>query len=260
MRLLKQNAPNAAARRIPMRLTDATTGADKTGVNATTGELRVSKNGGSYVNAGGSLVEIGNGDYDYIATQAELDTLGMLRVRLLKNGITDAVFIAQVVAVDLDDVSSMGMTRIDTSVSSRLAAADYAGSGSEGLTTLLSRLTETRASNLDRLDATVSSAVSMAQAARDRLPAALVGGKMDVALDSTERQALAVALLDLANGVESGITLRQAVRGMCAILFGNSIDTGTSSEKFRNGGAVVKTRVTVGLDVNNNRTVTLDLT
>jgi hypothetical protein len=55
-----------------------------------------------------------------------------------------------------------------------------------------------------------------------RLPSALVSGKMDSTLSSAERDLVAAALLDLANGVEAGHTVRQAMRLILAVIAGKS--------------------------------------
>jgi len=106
---------------------------------------------------------------------------------------------------------------------------------------------------VDIVDANVDSISS-------RIPAALVGGKMDSTLDSTERNAVATALLDLAAGVETGLTMRQALRIAIAVLAGKSSGwpAGGASEKFRDTNDS-KDRVTATVDADGNRTaVTLD--
>ncbi len=58
---------------------------------------------------------------------------------------------------------------------------------------------------------------------------------------------LAAALLDLPDGIETGITLRQAVRAIAAILTGKLSGAGTSEEVFQNIGGTTD-RVTVAAD------------
>jgi hypothetical protein len=96
----------------------------------------------------------------------------------------------------------------------------------------------------------------------DNLPAspAAVGSAMT--LTSGERDSIATALLDLTDGVESGITLRKAQRAMAAILAGIVSGAGSGTEVFKalaaaSGGT---TRVTVTVDSSGNRSaVTLNL-
>lgn len=115
---------------------------------------------------------------------------------------------------------------------------------------------------------------------QSRLPAALVSGKMDsdaVAISGSTAAADAVEanignlddaitdipglILDLTDGIETGITPRQAMRAFLARLVGKVVSGGgTSTISFDNPGGTV-TRVTfTGADASGNRTsVTLNL-
>lgn len=67
-------------------------------------------------------------------------------------------------------------------------------------------------------------------------------------------------LLDLANGVESGLTLKQALRIITAVLAGKVSGAGTGTEAFRDVNDT-KDRVVSTVDSNGNRTnVTTDPT
>lgn len=108
----------------------------------------------------------------------------------------------------------------------------------------------------------VSAVETDTQDIQSRLPAALVGGRMAAnaevvgdktgyALTSAERDSIANALLDLAAGVETGITPRQAFRAMAAIL-GGLVTGGAGLPAFQSiGGSTV--RVTITADSSGNR-------
>jgi hypothetical protein len=67
-------------------------------------------------------------------------------------------------------------------------------------------------------------------------------------------------LLDLADGIETGLTLRQALRGIAAVLYGKKSGSGTASEVFRNAAADDADRVTVVGEADGDRTaITLNL-
>jgi hypothetical protein len=67
------------------------------------------------------------------------------------------------------------------------------------------------------------------------------------------------AILDAANGIEAGLTLRQALRGFAATLLGKKTGSGTATEVFRNAVADTKPRVTATVDNAGNRTaITFD--
>ena len=71
----------------------------------------------------------------------------------------------------------------------------------------------------------------------------------------------AAGLLDLADAVESGLTVRKAWRLMAAALAGKLSGAGTGTIAVRNAVADTKTRITYTVDSSNNRTaVTTDLT
>jgi acyl-CoA synthetase (NDP forming) len=67
-------------------------------------------------------------------------------------------------------------------------------------------------------------------------------------------------LLDRADGIETGLTLRQALRGIAAVLYGKKSGSGTASEVFRNAAADDADRVTVVGEADGDRTaITLNL-
>lgn len=103
---LHQNQAAAAQRRVPLHLVDEVDGkTPKTGLTFTAGEIRVSKNGGTEVPAAGTVVEIGAGLYAYEFTQAELDTLGFVTARVVKQGVRAFVAAHQVVRTPPDSAA-----------------------------------------------------------------------------------------------------------------------------------------------------------
>lgn len=120
-----------------------------------------------------------------------------------------------------------------------------------------------------RIDAAISSRLATASytapldAAGTRSAVGLASANLDTQLDALPTAAEnAAALLDLSNGIETGITPRQAIRAMAAILAGIISGAGTGTEVFKaiaaaSGGT---TRVTVSVDSNGNRSaLTLNL-
>jgi hypothetical protein len=115
------------------------------------------------------------------------------------------------------------------------------------LGTLLARLSATRAGYLDNVNNANLLAVPSSPAA--------VGSAMT--LTSGERDAVAAALLDLANGVESGKTLRQAVRLIAAAVAGKRSNSGTTAEQFDAIGNPGTARVVGNLTSGGDGTPTL---
>ena len=79
-------------------------------------------------------------------------------------------------------------------------------------------------------------------------------------LTSGERDAIAAALLDLSNGVESSVTMRQALRLMAAGLAGQAAGLGTTNVTFAAANNSGTNRITSTVDTDGNRSsVTLSL-
>jgi hypothetical protein len=107
------------------------------------------------------------------------------------------------------------------------------------------------------LDATVSSRSTYAGTAVASVTAAVTVGtnndKTGYALTSGERDSIAAALLDLANGVETGYTVKQALRVMAAVLVGKASGYPAGPGVFRNLGDTAN-RASVTNDADGNRT------
>ncbi len=196
---LQQSESTSSLRRVPIACVDATDGyTPETGLSFSAGEIKLSKNGATEVNHGGSVVEVAGGMYYYEATSGELDTLGTFSVRVNKSGVRGAITAVQVVPWDPYDAAAQGMTNINATMSSRLAASAY---------------------------------------------------------ENTD------AFLDKSNALETGVTVRGAMRLILAVLGGKLSGAGTGTEVFRNAVADSKARVTASVDTSGNRTsITTDLT
>lgn len=85
-----------------------------------------------------------------------------------------------------------------------------------------------------------------------RLPTSLVGGKMDSTLSSSERDAIAAALLDLASAVD-GHTVRNALKYMASALAGKVSGMTLGSPVFRSIDDAAD-RISAVTDIDGNRT------
>jgi hypothetical protein len=161
MQLLKLSEGTAARRRIPVYLVDATDGiTEETGLTPT---VTVSKNGAAFAAAGGTTTEVANGLYYYQATAGELDTPGFLVVRVANAASRTFVAVALVVAYDPHDAAGLGLSRIDVA-SSTLATA-----------------------------AAATAIEADTQDIQSRLPAALVGGRIDASVGAVAAGAITAA-------------------------------------------------------------------
>ena len=81
------------------------------------------------------------------------------------------------------------------------------------------------------------------------------------ALSIENRAGSAGDFLDVANGVETGLTVREALRVIAAACAGKASGLATTTAVYRNAEADSKDRITATVDVSGNRSaVTLDLT
>ena len=131
------------------------------------------------------------------------------------------------------------LARIDVALST---LSTYDGSDSAGVTTLLDRLSDARATlldNLSNLDAAISA--------------------ITFTLSSAERQAIADAYLDRVNGIEADLTPRQAERLLVAGIAGKASGMDVNTPVFRNYGDT-KDRINATCDEFGNRLdVTVDV-
>jgi hypothetical protein len=90
------------------------------------------------------------------------------------------------------------------------------------------------------------------------LPAAPAAVGSAMTLTSGERQAIAAALLDLADAIEDGITVRQAQRAILAAAAGLTSGAGTAEFTLQNPAGDVD-RIVATIAANNRTAITLDL-
>jgi len=142
MLLVKQGASKV----VPFFMVDSTDHiSPKTGL---TPSVQISKAGGTFAAAGGTVAEIGNGWYKITLSTTDTNTLGALSFYITATGADPVSFHIQIVAFDPESSTNLGLSMIDTNVSTRAPAS-----------TALSNAiwTDARAAKLDNLDTTVSS-------------------------------------------------------------------------------------------------------
>lgn len=137
MQLIKLNEATAAYRWIAFRCLDddsADAYAPKTGLTFASGELKIAKRGVTSAAAANyaTVVEASDGWYWYQLSAGECDSLGAGMLIVSKTDVFADAAHFQIVATDPQDANAGGLARLDASVSSRLADADY-----EDLTTML---------------------------------------------------------------------------------------------------------------------------
>jgi hypothetical protein len=86
--------------------------------------VSVSKAGGAFGAAGGTVTEVSNGWYKIALTTTDTNTLGDLAYHVTGTGADDTDFADGVIAVDLADAVAFGLSRLDAAVTTRLAPTD----------------------------------------------------------------------------------------------------------------------------------------
>jgi hypothetical protein len=195
--LIKQNESTAANRTFYVQLTKT---ADDTAYTTalSAGDLKISKAGGAEANTDGVATHLGGGCYKYVATATEVDTIGAGYVRIAQATCYGRMYPFQVVAFDPASATNLGLSNVDTTVSSRLATASY--------------------QDVDDI-------------------------------------------LDAADSIETGVTIRGMFRLLLAALAGKISGGGTTTITIRNAVADSKARITATVDSSGNRTaITTDQT
>lgn len=92
---MNYNESNADLRVIPIYLVDSS-GDPATGLTLTGSEVQVSKSGAAFTNGAGSITEVANGYYRYVATQAETATDSFLILKVVDAGLTALPYVYSV--------------------------------------------------------------------------------------------------------------------------------------------------------------------
>ena len=124
---------NVSSQHIPFALVSATDGSAIAGATVTAYR---SIDGGSQAGVGGTVTSLGNGQYDFAPSQADMNgnVIGFL---FTASGAINVHLTVVTTAADPTDATTFGIGNLDAAVSSR---STYAGADTAGTTTLLSRL------------------------------------------------------------------------------------------------------------------------
>lgn len=125
MKLILLSEATAGRRKVNFFATDSVDGVSpKTGLSFSGSDLQVRKCGGSYANAAnsGTVADRGDGEYELELSSGEVDTFGIVSLKLEKSGVVTRLWsIAQVIAINIYDTVRAGLTALPN------AAAEAAG-------------------------------------------------------------------------------------------------------------------------------------
>lgn len=195
--LLLQSDPVDTYRTVGVLLTNTTGDTGYTGTAPGAGEVKLKKATGAEFDHSGTWTHIANGYWEYVFTAAEINTAGKISMRITHADLYGDVYEWQVVPWDPNSATNLGLSYIDTTMSSRLPTSTY-----EPVETWL----------------------------------------------------------DAADAVETGLTLRNALRLVAAYAAGNVTGGGSGTELFTAAVATGQTRFTSTPTSAGSRTVVVDLT
>lgn len=99
----------------------------KTGATVT---VNLSKAGGTFAAAGGTITEVANGWYKIALTTTDTNTLGDLAFNCTATGADNTDFADQVVAIDLTDGVRLGLTALPNAAAASAGGLPTSGTGS----------------------------------------------------------------------------------------------------------------------------------
>lgn len=190
-----------------------------TGATGLTLTVTASKDGGAFGSISPTVTERGNGWYSIALTSSHTDTLGDIALQITAASADPSSVLGQVIAADLNDAVDLGLTNLDATVSSRLAAASY---------------------------------TAPLDAAATRTALGLASANLDTQLDALPTAAeIEVAVND--GVVEGTTTVRQSLRLANAANAGKLSGAATTSVTIRDL-ADSKDRIAATVDEDGNRT------
>ena len=156
----------------------------KTGLSPS---VQISKAGGSFATAGGTVAEIGNGWYRITLSTADTNTLGSLAFYITATGADPVSFSIQVVGFDPESSTDLGLSRIDANISSRATDSSVWSHSSRTLTSFGTLVSDIWSHSTRTLTAF---STSLAVAVWDVLESAIttansIGVKVKTNLDAT---------------------------------------------------------------------------
>ena len=254
----------------------------KTGLSPT---VTISKNGAIFAAPSGAITEVANGWYKVAGNATDSNTLGPLLLHASAAGADPVDECFNVVAFDPDDTVRLGLSALPNAAAEAVGGLYTRGSGPGQINQPANGQVDVNAVKVSgtaqtardlgaQIDATVSSRlatsgyiapdnsdISAIKAKTDNLPASPAAAGSAMTLTAGERDAVAAALLDLTNAIETGLTPRGALRLALAVLAGKVSGAGTGVETFRNAVGDSKDRIVATTDTSGNRTgIVVDVT
>lgn len=221
----------------------------ETALTITQPDIRLKKNGANWAqkNAAQTLSHEENGFYEVTLDATDTGTLGLLRLAVFESGALPVWEDFMVVTANVydslfsTDVLDVSVTQVNGTAAPNLVGGRFDAS------------VGAMAAGVITAAAHAAGAIDAAAIAADAI------GASELATDAANE--IADALLDRANAIETGLTLRQALRLIAAADAAKLSGAATTTVTIRNAVADSKDRIVATVDADGNRTaITYDLT
>jgi len=156
-----------------------------TGATGLTLTITASKDGAAFASITPTVTERGSGWYSLNLTAGHTDTLGDLALHITGTAADPTDLVCQVVAFDPTSATSLGLSNLDATVSSRLASASYTAPDNTSVATILTRTDVATSTRLATSGYTApdNASVTAIKAKTDSL-AFTVAGQVDANIES----------------------------------------------------------------------------
>ena len=221
----------------------------ETALTITQPDIRLKKNGAGWAqkNAAQTLSHEENGFYEVTLDATDTGTLGLLRLAVFESGALPVWEDFMVVTANVyDSLFSTDVLDVSVTQVNGTAAPNLVGGRFDASVGAMANAVITAAAH-------AAGAIDAAAIAADAI------GASELATDAANE--IADALLDRANAIETGLTLRQAMRLIAAADAAKLSGAATATVVIRNAVADSKDRITATVDADGNRSaITYDLT
>ncbi len=221
----------------------------ETALTITQPDIRLKKNGGAWAqkNAAQTLSHEENGFYEVTLDATDTGTLGLLRLAVFESGALPVWEDFMVVTANVydslfsTDVLDVSVTQVNGTAAPNLVGGRFDAS------------VGAMAAGVITAAAHAAGAIDAAAIAPDAI------GASELATDAANE--IADALLDRSGAIESGLTVRQALRLIAAANAAKLSGAATTTITIRNAVADSKDRIVATVDADGNRSaITYDLT
>lgn len=221
----------------------------ETTLTITQPDIRLKKNGGAWAqkNAAQTLSHEENGFYEVTLDATDTGTLGLLRLAVFESGALPVWEDFMVVTANVydslfsTDVLDVSVTQVNGTAAPNLVGGRFDAS------------VGAMAAGVITAAAHAAGAIDAAAIAPDAI------GASELATDAANE--IADALLDRSGAIESGLTVRQALRLIAAANAAKLSGAATTTITIRNAVADSKDRIVATVDADGNRSaITYDLT